>query len=169
LYIAYGSDYIHAKWYLVGITVTQLFQCYRMQFESIFNGIDKPKHTTKTSAISVVVNMITAPFLVILFGGLGVIYSTILAEIFRITVYQNQIKNIFGRIILPRGVMTQIVIFFGLYIIITIFSSIVSLSSFNQLIFSSFISIVGFYSLQYIFSEETRIIVSEYKSEINVI
>lgn len=162
----YGVEYKGAKWYLIGVTVTQIFQCYRMQFESIFNGMNKPKQTTKTSGVSVFINILTAPILVILFGGLGVIYSTILSELIRIVLYQVQIKNIFDTFITPKGTISQLIIFAIIYFSIKIISDIFILSNLNLLIISSFISIVGFYSLQYILSEETRLIVNEYKKEI---
>jgi len=164
LSIVYGKDYKAAKWYLVGITVAQLFQCYRMQFESIFNGVNQPKQTTKTSFISVIVNVITAPFLVIIFGGLGVIYSTILAEIIRIIMYEYQINILFNEIIAPKGVFTQFGIFGILLILLSIIYTLFNLSSLSFLLISSSISIFGFYILQYILSSETREIVYEYKN-----
>lgn len=161
----YGSEYIAAKWYLIGITVIQIFQCYRMQFESIFNSIDNPKITTKISGISVIFNVLTAPLFVILFGGMGVIYSTLLSEIIRILAYEYKFKNNFNSYILPFGVLTQIIIVIILFSIIQLTDIIISLTNIELLILSTVISIIGFYSLQYLFSPETRKIVQDYKNE----
>lgn len=163
LNVLYGEDYTNAKWYLVGITVAQLFQCYRIQFETIFNSVNQPRQTTKTSLVSVIVNVITAPPLVLKFGGLGVIYSTLIAEIVRLVLYEYQIKILFGNVIAPRGVFTQFGIFTLLLIIIGTISTVINLSSLSFLIVSSIISICGFYSLQYTVSPETKQIVKEYR------
>jgi O-antigen/teichoic acid export membrane protein len=111
LKILYGSEYINAKWYLIMVIVQQIFQGYRMQFESIFNSSDDPNKTTKASLFSVIFNVITAPILVIQFGGLGVLYSTILSEFVRIITYQIYIKNIFGSYLIPKEALMQYISF----------------------------------------------------------
>jgi len=166
LNIVFGEEYIAAKWYLVGITIQYIFQCYRFQFESIFNGIDKPKYTTKTSAISVFVNIITAPFFVIYFGGLGVIYSTILAEIFRVIIYQYQIKNIFEQTIYSKSISIQYAVFVILTITIYVISTIFKFNNFIFLIISCIISFIGFYSLQYMLSREIKELMIEFKNDV---
>lgn len=165
LHILFGEEYKAAKWYLVGLTIIQIFQCYRMQFESIFNSIDEPNKTTKASGLAVIVNIITAPFLVLMFGGLGVIYSTILSEIARILIYEYQIKCKFEEIIFPTGVITQFILFSLLCILIYSISLLFILSNVQLLILSVIFSTVGFYILQYSISSETRIIVNEFVIE----
>lgn len=167
LTILYGEEYRGAYWYLIGITVTQLFQCYRMQFEYIFNSINKPRQTTKTSLISVIFNVLTAPILVLQFGGLGVIYSTILSEIIRLILYEYQVKNIFNKIIIPKGTVIQFSIFSGLYIFILLFDKLTNSSDIIFLITSSTIILIIFYSFMYMLSPETREIVREYTNESN--
>lgn len=162
LKILYGPEYIEAKWFLIGLVVVQLFQSYTFQFETIFNGINSPEKTTKTSAIAVVFNVVTAPFLVILFGGLGVIYSTIISEIVRIIVYEYEIKQKFNDYILPKGVLLQFVISFGIYIFITVVNSVFSLSNISLLIFSLSISVFGFYYILYRLSPEVKDIIHTY-------
>lgn len=163
LSVLFTPEYTGAKIYLILLVIIQIFQAYRMQFESICNSTDNPNTTTKISLIVALINVATAPFLVLQFGGYGVLYSTLLSEIARMILYQISIKNILHTYIIPKGVFIQ---YGTIFILSGLLYSIhtLRLSDLQFFIVSCLISTIGFYSLQYYFSEETREIVKEYQS-----
>lgn len=164
LKILFGSEYTGGSLFLIMMGVTQLLQCYRVQFEAIFNSLDQPGKTTKTSVIAVIVNVLTAPVLVLQFGGLGVLYSTILSELVRMVVYEIQVKQEFGDFIKPTGVFTQYISFGFSALIVYLIQLLFDLSNI-QLIIISLCSISVFYIIQYKLSSETRSILRQYRSE----
>lgn len=161
--VIYSAEYTSAEWYLILIIIAQIFQAYRMQFESIFNSSDKPRATTKTSFICVIINIITAPFLVIYFGGLGVIYSTILSEFVRFAIYEVQLNKLFGTYIIPNGLLIQY-LSFGIISIILYIIQLIKFSDITFFIISFMFSTIGFYMVQYFLSDETKDIIDEYLS-----
>lgn len=164
LNLAFGQQYTGARWYLILLSVVSIFQGYRFQFEAIFNSYDMPELTTRTSLLSVIVNVITAPPLVIYLGGLGVLYSTIIAEIVRVIAYEYQILSELGRIVLPKGVIMQYVA--ATVIILILFAlNIIFEQNYITVVLSGIIATFGFYVIQYAISTDTREIIREYKNE----
>lgn len=164
LSVLFGSEYVGANIYLILLVVVQVFQAYRMQFESIFNSTDTPRNTTKTSFVAVLFNIVTAPFLVMYFGGYGVLYSTLLAELVRVIAYEVQVRELLDAFLLPGGVFKQ-------YISVGIVASVlyglkqVGLSRPVFLGISFVLSLGGFYVVQYLLSSQTREIVREFRQE----
>lgn len=158
----FGEGYTGAMPFLILMIVVQLFQTYRVQFESVFNSSDKPKITTRASLISVIFNVLTAPILVFYFGGLGVIYSTMLSEIIRMLIYQYQVRYLIGEFILPRGAMLQVACFVLCCVLISTIDLVADVSGLSMLLSCVFIGFPIFYLTQYFVSSETRTIVSEY-------
>ena len=83
LTVIYNSSYSGAYPYIIGILAYLVLQTYRVVSESVFNAIDSPDRITAASVTAVVINLITVYPLIIQFGGMGVIYSTIFSELFR--------------------------------------------------------------------------------------
>lgn len=164
LSILFGAEYTGAKWYLILLVIVQVFQAYRMQFESIFNSTDTPRNTTKTSLLAVFFNVITAPILVMQFGGYGVLYSTILSEVIRVITYEIQVKQLLNEFIIPKGAVTQYVSV-GCVAIVLYGLKQVGLSRPFFFIISLVLSLGGFYIIQYILSPQTQAIVTEYRQE----
>lgn len=79
----YNPEYAGAYWYLIGILVYLVLQAYRMISESVFNALDQPETITVASLSAVIVNIVVIYPLIIQFGGIGVVYSTLIAELFR--------------------------------------------------------------------------------------
>jgi O-antigen/teichoic acid export membrane protein len=167
LVFLFGENYSGAKWYLILQIVVQLFQCYRFQFEAVFNSYDIPQYTTQTSLLSVIVNVVTAPFLVVYLGGLGVLCSTIIAEIVRFVLYERQLKNVMGTYIFPKSLIIQYVIFGFIFAFLKVFHMLLEPSN-SVSLFLTFVSgTIVMYGLQYIFSEEIRDIIYQYQNEKN--
>lgn len=165
LEVLFGSDYSGGGVYLVLISIVQLFQTYRVQFESVFNSSDMPNVTTQASLLSVIFNVITAPMLVIAFGGLGVLYSTIISESVRLTVYQIQLNELLGEYILPRGALIQF-LSFGLSVgLLLIVDELFISTDLNMLITSVILGVPILYISQYALSNEVREIIQEYMNE----
>lgn len=83
LSLIYDPSYSGAYPYVIGILAYLILQTYRVISESVFNAIDSPDSITGASITAVVINIITVYPLVVQFGGIGVIYSTIFSEVFR--------------------------------------------------------------------------------------
>lgn len=165
LEVLFGSDYSGGGVYLVLISIVQLFQTYRVQFESVFNSSDMPNVTTQASLLSVIFNVVTAPVLVIAFGGLGVLYSTIISESVRLTVYQIQVNELLGEYILPRGALIQF-LSFGLSVgLLLIVDELFISTDLNMLITSVILGVPILYISQYALSNEVREIIQEYMNE----
>lgn len=111
----------------------------------------------------VIINIITAPFLVIYFGGLGVIYSTILSEFVRFAIYEIQLNKLFGTYIIPNGLLIQY-LSFGIISILLYIIQLIKFSDITFFIISFIFSTIGFYMVQYVLSDETKDIIDEYLS-----
>lgn len=159
----FGQQYVDATPYLILLVIVEIFQGYRLQFESIFNSYDTPHYTTKTSLVSVVANIITAPVLVIQFGGLGVLYSTIFAEIVRVVIYQRQLKLTLNQYILPMGCLVQYFVALIVGLGIAALGLVLNLCDFWNLILSFMMSTLVFYSTLYLVSKRFKEIVMQYK------
>lgn len=163
LRVLFGDEYTGARLFLTIMVVVQLFQSYRVQFESIFNSSDNPEITTRASLISVFINVLTAPILVIYLGGLGVLYSTILSEFARMIVYQLRVRSLLGNFIAPRGAFTQFISFSASCLIVFLLSKLLGISNLPLFMISLFVGSGVFFLSQYILSSETRTIVREYQ------
>jgi len=161
----YSPEYKSAKIYFILLIIVELFQGYRLQFESIFNSYNMPEYNTRISLASVILNIITAPPLVIYFGGLGVLYSTILAEILRLSLFEFRIKKIMNQFLLPKATVIQFLIFAVLVILLHGINLIFQLNNITSLVLSSIFATIVFYSVLYKFSNSVQEIVKEYKNE----
>lgn len=165
LELTYGADYVPAAMMLFLIAVQQVFQSFRFQFEALFNSFDIPKETTKTSGLSVLLNVITAPFLVLQFGALGVIYSTLLAEVLRLSLYEYQAYKKTNKVFINKAIILQplILIFLGVLIqglcIVLTFTSL-------QLFIVTLSSVPLFYGLLYYLSPQTKQIFLEARKQL---
>lgn len=161
----FGAKYTPATALLFLLAVQQVFQSFRLQFEALFNSFDIPKKTTKTSLLSVIINVITAPLLVLRFGMLGVIYSTLIAEVTRIIVYEYQAYNETNTLFVNRTIIIQPLLIIGIAIIIKILTVIIHIPEFSLFIISS-LGIVVFYVSLYYLSPETRKIMTEARKQL---
>lgn len=165
LQVLFGTEYENGGVYLVLISVVQLFQSYRVQFESVFNSSDMPNVTTQASLLSVIFNVLTAPILVVTFGGLGVLYSTIMSEFVRLAIYQVRVNGLLGEYVVPKGALIQFICFLLSTGVLLIIDDLVISSNLYMLIISIIIGIPMFYISQYILSDQTRGIIQEYIDE----
>lgn len=79
----YGNDFVGAYIFLVGLSVKEVITSYRQPVEALNYGMDMPQKPFYANISAVALNIITVIPLVIWLGGIGVVVSTILAEILR--------------------------------------------------------------------------------------
>lgn len=82
----YGSNFSGAYLFLVGLSIKEVITSYRKPIEALTYGIDSPEKPFYSNICAVIFNIITVVPFVLLFGGIGVVISTILAEIIRSSV-----------------------------------------------------------------------------------
>lgn len=106
----FGSDFQDAPGLaLVGMTLFQLFKVYGTPFGTVIQATDRPKLTFRVGIIIIVFHLPLAIGLGHLFGLLGVIASSVLAEIVRFGIYQLIAHQLFGGIVLTRPMFDQFV------------------------------------------------------------
>ena len=104
----YGSEYTLAYYFLVGITAQQVLQSYRQTFEGVFEGLDTPRYNLYSSLVAVGVNVVTAVPFVLEFGGLGVVLSSLVADVARLGAFEHFIKQELGDYIRPQLLGAQL-------------------------------------------------------------
>jgi O-antigen/teichoic acid export membrane protein len=94
---------------LVGMTLFQLFKVYGTPFGTVIQATDRPKLTFRVGIVVIVFHLPLAVGLGHLFGLLGVIASSVLAELLRFGIYQLIAHRLFGGIVLTRPMFSQFV------------------------------------------------------------
>jgi O-antigen/teichoic acid export membrane protein len=83
LKILYGSEFLGAYAFLVGMSTKEIIMAYRRPIQDLNYGLDKPEVPFYANISSVVFNVTTVLPFIYLFGGIGVVISTIIAEAIR--------------------------------------------------------------------------------------
>jgi len=158
LTILFGTEYDGAYWFLIGISIQMIMQNYRLQFESLFGGIDKPKITTVASFYTIGINIIIAPVFILIMGGIGVVVSSVISEFLRIAIFQKYIYEKFGEYSIPKMALIQ----YPISIFVCIFAYIISTQFTNIFIkFSIFIIVfmLAYNLILYIICKDYRHII----------
>lgn len=115
----YGPEYELAFYYLVGIAIQQVLQGYRVTFEGFFEGLDVPRRNFRASLVAVGVNLVTAVPLVLWLGGIGVVVSSIIADLARLGAFGRQLRaQLEGGFAAPRLVFVQGFVALGVYLLL---------------------------------------------------
>lgn len=105
--VIYGAEY-RAGWVaLVGLAVFQLFNTYRLPFDNVVSGMDRPELRFRVSAFTLAINAPLAVLWGFEYGLVGVVAATIVAEMIRVTTYLFIAHRIFGQLMVPRPVIEQ--------------------------------------------------------------
>lgn len=83
----FGSQYIGAEAYLVGLTLYRVIQTQSNIMMTAFNALDSPEINARVNLFTVVVNLVVGVGLVLQIGGVGVVISTVLTETLRYAVF----------------------------------------------------------------------------------
>jgi O-antigen/teichoic acid export membrane protein len=82
--LVYGSSFTDAYYYFIGLLVVETLSSYRKPIVGLNEGTDNPRIPFYSNIVAIVVNFVSVLPLVFLFGGLGVVISTILSGIVRL-------------------------------------------------------------------------------------
>ena len=105
--VAYGPEY-RAGWAaLIGLALFQLFNTYRLPFDKVVSGMNRPDLRFRVSAFTLVINVPLAVALGLKYGLLGVIGATIVSEAVRVGTYLAVAHRLFDQVMLPRPLFEQ--------------------------------------------------------------
>ncbi|PSP54483.1 polysaccharide biosynthesis protein [Halobacteriales archaeon QS_1_67_19] len=107
--IAFGPEYRPGWTALIGLAVFQLFNTYRLPFDQVVSGMDRPDLRFRVSLLTLTFNLPLAAVLGLEFGLVGVVAATVIAEAVRVGAYLLLAYRIFEDVMLPRPLFEQIV------------------------------------------------------------
>jgi O-antigen/teichoic acid export membrane protein len=93
---------------ITGMALFQVFNTYRLPFEAVLEGTDRPRTIFRVNVLVLVVHLPLAVALGWRFGLLGVVAATIVAEAMRVVVYQYIAHTAYGGIVLTRPMGEQV-------------------------------------------------------------
>lgn len=83
----FGSGYIGAEVYLIGLTLYQVVHTQSNVLVTAFTALDLPEINARINLLTVTVNLVIGVGLVLRIGGVGVVVSTVLTETLRYAVF----------------------------------------------------------------------------------
>jgi O-antigen/teichoic acid export membrane protein len=92
---------------LVGIALMQLLTAYQRPFRSVIGGVDRPDINFRVKLLVTLIYIPTVVGLGNLYGLLGVISATVIAEAVRLLVYQYISVRIFEGVVFPKPIGHQ--------------------------------------------------------------
>ncbi|SEO82078.1 Membrane protein involved in the export of O-antigen and teichoic acid [Halogranum amylolyticum] len=93
---------------LVGLTLYQLFNVYRLPFEATLEGTDRPAVVFRVNVGTVLVHLPLAIVLGLEYQLVGVIASTVVAEALRLVAYQYVARTDYGGVVVTRPIADQL-------------------------------------------------------------
>lgn len=114
----YGPSATAGTVALVGLALFQVFNSFRIPFESVFDGINRPDLRFYVSVLAVIVNIPGAIYLGLRFGLEGVVAATILAEGVRVLALQVLAYRLFDDFMITRSVVEQVFSGLAMYLVV---------------------------------------------------
>lgn len=105
--VVFGAEYRPGWIALVGLAVFQLFNTYRIPFDKVVDGMDRPDVRFQVSLFTLAVNVPLAIVLDLEYGLAGVVAATIVAEVVRVVTYLAVAYRLFSQVMLPHPVREQ--------------------------------------------------------------
>jgi O-antigen/teichoic acid export membrane protein len=105
--VVFGAEYRPGWIALVGLAVFQLFNTYRIPFDKVVDGMDRPDIRFRVSLFTLAVNVPLAIVLGLEYGLAGVVSATIVAEVVRVVTYIAVAYRLFDQVMLPHPVREQ--------------------------------------------------------------
>jgi O-antigen/teichoic acid export membrane protein len=105
--IVFGADYRAGGAALVGLALFQLFNTYRLPFDNVVSGMNRPDLRFRVSAFTLAINVPLAVLFGLEYGLLGVVGATIVAETVRVATYLVVAYRLFDQLMLPRPLFEQ--------------------------------------------------------------
>ncbi len=89
----YGTDYLEAVPFLLGIAVYRIVQTQREPLDSAVKGMGRPDAVLRISTVTVAVNFVLGIALVVTVGAIGVVVATIVAETVRCLLLHRTLRS----------------------------------------------------------------------------
>jgi O-antigen/teichoic acid export membrane protein len=106
----YGPTAVEGALALVGLAAFQVFNAYRLPFDKVVNGMDRPRLQFGVGTFTLLVNVPLAVALAGPYGLEGVVAATLIAEVVRFLVYQAvSWRWIWGETVFTRPMLEQVV------------------------------------------------------------
>jgi O-antigen/teichoic acid export membrane protein len=102
-----GQDFAPAWPALIGLALFQVFNAYKMPFEAVLDGMNRPDLRFRVSSLTVLIHLPLVYALGVTYGLLGVVAATIIAEAVRFLAYQAVARSVFDQFILTRPMVEQ--------------------------------------------------------------
>jgi O-antigen/teichoic acid export membrane protein len=107
--VVFGGEYRAGATALVLLAAFQLFNTYRMPFDNVVDGMNRPDIRFRVSLFTLAINVPLAIALGLEYGLVGVVVATIVAEAARTITYLGVAYRLFDRVMLPRTLLEQFV------------------------------------------------------------
>ncbi|ELZ71149.1 polysaccharide biosynthesis protein [Haloferax prahovense DSM 18310] len=106
----FGSDFANTPvLVVVGMTLFQIGNAYRHPFEAVLQGTDRPELVFRVNSFIVLLHLPAAVALGSVYGLVGVVASTVAAEVVRHAVFQYVAHREFGGVVFTRPMLEQTV------------------------------------------------------------
>ncbi|QSW99708.1 oligosaccharide flippase family protein [Haloterrigena alkaliphila] len=104
----FGPDYAEAALLLVGLAAYQIAKTQAGVLSSVIYGIDRPDVNTRISAVTLGINVVLGVALTLVYGAIGVVVATAIAETLRYCLSAIVIKRELSEVVLfPRTLAEQ--------------------------------------------------------------
>lgn len=145
--LTFGAEYANAIYYVIGLSGVQLLTGYRRPIEAFNHGTDNPQIPFYANVFAITINFITVLPLIAVFGGLGVVLSTLISAVFRLGIVVWYTKDHITEINLSKQFVypyiVSAILIFGSYGIMTFFS----LGLFGEILLIAFITLIYIFGM----------------------
>lgn len=130
----YGGEYAAAASLLVGLALYRVVRTQSAPMVQAVNGLDIPDVNMRLSFVTLVLNVVLGVVLVYLFGAIGVVVATVVAESLRYVVLSLLLKRKLPNLTLfPRTLLEQIGMGAAMFVVVAVAHSVVTVRSWLDL------------------------------------
>jgi O-antigen/teichoic acid export membrane protein len=130
----YGPTAVEGALALVGLAAFQVFNAFRIPFDRVVNGIDRPELQFVVGGFTLLVNVPLAVVLAGPYGLEGVVLATLIAEAVRFVVYQAVAVRVFGGVVFTRPIVEQVVAGVVMFLAVELLVTRVAIASWFHLL-----------------------------------
>lgn len=105
--VVFGPEYRPGWIALVGLALFQLFNTYRLPFDQVVDGMNRPDIRFRVSLFTLAVDLPLAIVLGLKYGLAGVVAASVVSEALRVALYQLVAYRLFDQLLLPRPLFEQ--------------------------------------------------------------
>ncbi|WP_126661925.1 lipopolysaccharide biosynthesis protein [Haloterrigena salifodinae] len=131
----FGPEYAEAAVLLVGLALYQIAKTQAGVLTSVIDGIDRPDINTRVSALTLGINIVLGVALTLVYGAIGVVVATAIAETLRYVCSAVVIKRQLPSVVLfPRTLGEQFVAGLAMFAVIVPVERAVAVDHWYQLL-----------------------------------